>query len=116
MLRLKTRMVSRQNATNSEPHLQDWLSVVEDHASPDVVVMILGGFFTVFSMSKIWIKGFWGADSGHSDLAPSLPFLSLLACILLSTLTLTIGLFPDFLFEKAQLASHQLTGVLTLAD
>ncbi len=76
-----------------------------------VAVMVVGGFFTVFSMTKIWLGAFWGepkSSAEGSDFGGSVPSVALAACLLLSCLTIAIGLNPDILFTHAEAAAQAL--------
>jgi multicomponent Na+:H+ antiporter subunit D len=74
------------------------------------------GMLTLVSMSKIWIKAFWGrvpADHpqrhGQQEKLPRTEALLLyLPMIALSLLTLTIGLWPKPLFELTRQVAAQL--------
>ena len=71
-------------------------------------VMVLGGFLTVYSMTKIWLGAFWGKQPRETlELRPA-STTSLVACALLSILTVAVGLFPDFLFAAAEQAAQYL--------
>ncbi len=59
--------------------------------------MILGSFFTLFSMVKIWSNSFWGEVEDHSPLE-SVHISSYLAIILLCLLTICISLNPNWLY------------------
>lgn len=70
------------------------------------IVMIIAGFLTVFSMSKIWIAAFWSAPKpsvAHENRTSVLP---LLACSILAFVSLAIAFFPDVLMEKATIAAN----------
>jgi multicomponent Na+:H+ antiporter subunit D len=71
-----------------------------------VCVMIIGGFLTVFSMSKIWLGAFWG-ETQNVQTKPA-PLCSLCACFLLTTLTIVIGFYPDLLFRYSEIAARSL--------
>ncbi|MCB0417919.1 MAG: Na+/H+ antiporter subunit D [Bdellovibrionaceae bacterium] len=74
-----------------------------------IVVMLAGGFFTVFSMTKIWLSAFWGEAQWDGNARPQrAPVCSVIACILLSMLSVAIGLHPDLLFGRAELAARDL--------
>lgn len=73
-----------------------------------VAVMVVGGFFTVFSMAKIWLGAFWGQPTSDGTASRPVSKLAIVACFFLSSITLTIGLAPDLLFEKARHASEHL--------
>ncbi|SHI75750.1 multisubunit sodium/proton antiporter, MrpD subunit (TC 2.A.63.1) [Rubritalea squalenifaciens DSM 18772] len=80
-----------------------------------VITSLLVGIFTLFSMTKIWAEAFWknhpDADKPHTmEQQPNLPLEpSLVApCVVLSLMTLAIGLYSEPLFELAELASKQL--------
>lgn len=73
-----------------------------------IAVMIVGGFFTVFSMSKIWIAVFWGEVQAVEKNRGTVPFGSWLACTVLCCLTVAIGIYPDLLFDLAYLAAKSL--------
>jgi multicomponent Na+:H+ antiporter subunit D len=71
-----------------------------------VLVMAAGGFFTVYSMAKIWIAAFWGESNGEESCSGQVPALSILACLVLSLLTLTIGFNPDILYAQVEMAAR----------
>lgn len=70
-----------------------------------VVVGLLGSLLTLFSMLKIWNGVFWGAEKGEVRtvaLAPLLP-----GVVLLVSLTVGIGLFPQVLYRVAEVVGAQ---------
>jgi multicomponent Na+:H+ antiporter subunit D len=70
--------------------------------------MIVAGFLTVFSMVKIWNGAFWSAaPPSDTTRRPGLP-RPMLGCTLLVIVSLTIGLLPDLLMDKALEAANQL--------
>ncbi|MDK2847134.1 MAG: multicomponent Na+:H+ antiporter subunit [Desulfuromonadales bacterium] len=77
---------------------------------------LLVGALTLISMTKIWLKAFWGTvPAAHPErhahqkkLPPGKTALFYLPMISLALLTLTIGLWPGLLFELAQQAASQL--------
>jgi multicomponent Na+:H+ antiporter subunit D len=74
------------------------------------------GLLTLLSMTKIWIKAFWGTvpaahpqrHAHQEKLPPGEAFLLYLPIVSLALLTLAIGLWPTPLFELAQQVSAQL--------
>ena len=74
-------------------------------------VMVMAGFFTVFSMVKIWNGAFWAENSQlpiKSDRKSMAPFL---ACLLLAGFSLGISFAPDYLMEKAKQAGTMLSSI-----
>ncbi len=70
------------------------------------------GLLTVYSMTKIWVNGFWKARPATTQEPPPLPLASralLLGPIMcLAAITLTIGLWPGPLYTLAERAGHEL--------
>lgn len=80
-----------------------------------VITALLVGIFTLYSMTKIWAEAFWKnhpetESSTSMSTHPNLPLhFSLVApCVVLSLLTLALGLYSAPLFNLAELASEQL--------
>ena len=70
--------------------------------------MILAGFFTVFSMVKIWNGVFWAPKpEGVVGQAPR-SRLPLVAVLLLATISLALGFYPELLMKAAMQASEQM--------
>lgn len=70
-----------------------------------VAVGLLGSLLTLFSMLKLWNGIFWGEERGEPQpvaLAPLLP-----GVILLVSLTVGIGLFPEILYRVAEVVGAQ---------
>lgn len=75
-------------------------------------IMLLGGFFTAFSMIKIWIGAFFG-EYGAAQPVESFPRIGVLsgpvvACVVLTVISISIGLDPDFLMGIATASADQL--------
>jgi len=74
------------------------------------------GLLTLLSMTKIWVKAFWGTvPADHPQrhthqvkLPPGEAFLLYLPIVALALLTLAIGLWPTPLFELARQTAAQL--------
>jgi multicomponent Na+:H+ antiporter subunit D len=81
-----------------------------------VAVMIAGGFFTVYSMSKIWLAAFWGEEKLPAQALKIAPRTALIASFCLSLPSITIGLQPDLLFDQAELAARQLVKEVSHVD
>jgi len=98
------------------------LSVIKAALDKDVVwiaiVAALVGVLTLYSMTKIWVEAFWKAPVDSGD-APG--EMQLIGCdavkgrklvwwpsLLLAVLTVMIGIFPQVLFDYAELTARQL--------
>lgn len=81
-----------------------------------VVIALVVGLFTLYSMTKIWGEAFWKADPYQDDDQPKLTqwhlikakYLMVLPVIFLACLTLFLSLNPDFLVDLSLQASDQL--------
>ncbi|NRA66619.1 MAG: Na+/H+ antiporter subunit D [Pseudobacteriovorax sp.] len=74
-------------------------------------VMVVGGFFTVYSMTKIWLAAFWGKPPEPSPQGV-VRVSAIVGCSLLSLSTLVISLHPDLLYGHVQEAvNHLMSGV-----
>lgn len=62
-----------------------------------LAIAVLVGVFTLFSMLKIWRGKFWGDDNTESRPAPMKSLV--LCCLLLSLVTITVGLAAEPLFR-----------------
>ena len=98
------------------------LSVIKAALDKDVVwiaiVAALVGVLTLYSMTKNWVEAFWKAPVDSGD-APG--EMQLIGCdavkgrklvwwpsLLLAVLTVMIGIFPQVLFDYAELTARQL--------
>ncbi|MCG8583473.1 MAG: hypothetical protein MI757_02030 [Pirellulales bacterium] len=63
-----------------------------------VGIALVTGLLTLYSMSKIWIEGFWKPNPASPSSAP-LPMPALTAVIVLSLVILLVGLYPEPLIE-----------------
>lgn len=85
------------------------LSVSQSHFIA-TSVMLIAGFFTVYSMSKIWIGAFWSScpmkEKEHDLKSGSR--LPVLACGILGGVSLFLAFQPDFLMDGAEIAAKQL--------
>jgi multicomponent Na+:H+ antiporter subunit D len=66
-------------------------------------IALFTGMLTLYSMSKIWLEGFWKPNPGKA-IERAVPWPAYAATISLSVIILLIGLAPDFLI--AFLQSH----------
>ena len=75
-------------------------------------VALAVGFLTMYSMTKIWVNGFWRARPASSETPPALPraqrafLMGPIAC--LAALTLAIGLWVGPFYDLAERAGHEL--------
>lgn len=67
-----------------------------------IACMIVAGFLTLFSMTKIWIGVFWGDGPQSKTHQIKLPSMPLIACSLLCLVSLTLAFFPQPLFSILQ--------------
>lgn len=78
-----------------------------------VVIAMLVGIFTLFSMTKIWGEAFW-KSSPDSNSMPAisnnqrLPWVQLISISVLATLTVLIGIMAEPLFQIASQAAQQI--------
>ncbi|MCC5792655.1 MAG: Na+/H+ antiporter subunit D [Legionellaceae bacterium] len=73
------------------------------------LVILVAGFFTLYSMMKIWRYAFWEENRDTLTRIPmQQSFLSYGAVIMLSMLTLYISFFPQSLYTAAQKAGDSL--------
>jgi len=70
-----------------------------------VAVGLLGSLLTLFSMLKIWNGVFWGEEKGEVQPVALTPLLP--GVILLVSLTVLIGLFPNVLYSVTEVAGAQ---------
>ncbi len=66
--------------------------------------MIIGSFFTLYSMVKIWSGVYWGESSSHLK-QDSISLRPILACVFLCLLTLFMSLNPEWVLEISNKAS-----------
>ena len=70
------------------------------------------GLLTMYSMTKIWINGFWKARPASVERPPPLSQASrallLGPIVCLAAITLAIGLWPGPLYDLAERAGHEL--------
>ncbi len=80
-----------------------------------VFVALLVGLLTLYSMTKIWNEAFWKNDPGKCSSEKQIPglfarqnvFMSV-AIIMLATITLAIGFYPEPFFQVADRAATEL--------
>lgn len=72
-----------------------------------VGVGLLGSLLTLFSMLKIWNGVFWGEEKGEVRPVSLVPLLP--GVVLLVSLTVGIGLFPEVLYNVTEVAARQAT-------
>ena len=63
------------------------------------------GLLTLYSMSKIWLEGFWKPHPGNSPAAVAPPRTAYAAVMLLSCLILLMGLAPESVVRHVQAAT-----------
>ncbi len=78
-----------------------------------IAAVALGvGLLTLYSMTKIWVNGFWKARPASAEEPPPLTrpnrLLLLSPIICLAAITLAIGLWPGPLYDLAERAGHEL--------
>ena len=83
---------------------------VEGHEPMIVAAAVITGFFTLFSMSKIWNEAFWKGRGGESSgpEEPAVPGSMTGPMTALACLTLAIGLGAGWLFNVSLDAAAQL--------
>ena len=61
--------------------------------------MIVGSFFTLFSMVKIWSAAFWGevSEKQFDQTEKNKSMRPMLACIFLAVITLSLSVAPSWL-------------------
>ncbi|MDA9189562.1 proton-conducting transporter membrane subunit [bacterium] len=64
-----------------------------------IFCMIVAGFFTLFSMIKIWIGVFWGDGKDYPPMKEKLPLFPIIACGVLCFSSLVLAFFPSLLFD-----------------
>ena len=89
-----------------------------------VAAALFTGLFTIYSMTKIWGEAFWKAhpdealqaEKGNIPMT-SLEYASLLAPgFLLGSMTMTIGLYPEYFLQIAQSSAEQLMNPSVYVD
>jgi multicomponent Na+:H+ antiporter subunit D len=79
-----------------------------------VIIALLVGIWTLFSMTKIWGEAFWKAQPEDSSAAnyqptsPGVPVSLWLPCVGLAVMTLFIGFWAEPFFEFSMVAAEQL--------
>jgi multicomponent Na+:H+ antiporter subunit D len=68
------------------------------------------GLLTLYSMSKIWLEGFWKAHPEPTANAGAIPLPAYAAVLLLTGLILIMGLYPEPFIHLAQVASAGFSG------
>jgi multicomponent Na+:H+ antiporter subunit D len=68
------------------------------------------GLLTLYSMSKIWLEGFWKAHPEPAASAGAIPPPAYAAVLLLTGLILIMGLYPEPFIHLAQVASAGFSG------
>jgi len=63
------------------------------------------GLLTLYSMSKIWLEGFWKAHPDATASAGIIPVAAYAAVLLLTGLILVMGLYPEPFIDLAQVAT-----------
>lgn len=63
------------------------------------------GLLTLYSMSKIWLEGFWKAHPASTASAATIPPPAYAAVLLLTGLILVMGLYPEPFIHLAQVAT-----------
>jgi multicomponent Na+:H+ antiporter subunit D len=63
------------------------------------------GLLTLYSMSKIWLEGFWKAHPDATASAGVIPIPAYASVLLLTTLILVMGLYPEPFIHLAQVAT-----------
>lgn len=77
-------------------------------------IALFVGILTLYSMIKIWNEAFWKKsaqalyENEFSNLSLFEKFIALLPSIILASLTIIIGLFPDIFYNYANKAAEQL--------
>ena len=75
-------------------------------------VALAVGLLTMYSMTKIWVNGFWKARPASTEKPAPLSRLNrgllLGPIICLAAITLAIGLWPGPLYDLAERAGHEL--------
>ena len=85
------------------------LKFVDGNAA--IAVLVTGGFFTVYSMAKIWLGGFWGEElSPRGSYSATGVAPAMTASLMVSIVTVAIGLNPDLLYVHATEAASALMG------
>jgi len=69
-------------------------------------IALLTGLLTLYSMSKIWMEGFWKPQE-DSVVSQALPLSAFSAVIFLSVLILLLGLFPHTLIDWLQHSGYE---------
>ncbi|SMF81121.1 proton-conducting transporter membrane subunit [Pseudobacteriovorax antillogorgiicola] len=72
-----------------------------------VLIMIIAGFFTLFSMTKIWLGAFWEPLEEPRP-AQKLSWSPVLACLILGVASLSLAFHPDYILDRAKAAAVSL--------
>lgn len=78
-----------------------------------VAVSLAVGILTLYSMTKIWNKAFWeekdvpDPEVPHSTINAT-NYLMVIPCIFLAAITVSIGLYPDFLLDVSMQIADEL--------
>ncbi|MEX2639432.1 MAG: Na+/H+ antiporter subunit D [Balneolales bacterium] len=91
-------------------------AALEIESYPIVIVALVVGLLTLFSMTKIWAAAFWSPLSGEkpdisgykSRITPWDMAMLVIPMVILAMLTLTIGLYAQPFFEISLEAAEQL--------
>lgn len=68
------------------------------------LAMVVAGFFTLYSMAKIWIGAFWTEDDSRVPISNKAPVASVFACFFLCAVSLWIAFWPDPLMRRSMQA------------
>ena len=71
---------------------------------------LLTGLLTLYSMSKIWLEGFWKPHPAQTEKQIAVPLPLYVVMLFLSSVILLMGLAPDFLINFLQLQQQDFYG------
>jgi multicomponent Na+:H+ antiporter subunit D len=73
-----------------------------------VIIALVVGVLTLYSMTKIWSEAFWTPEKTHLLARPLIPPTMLIPVIIMAAVTISIGIFADILLQLCDIAGEQL--------